>query len=118
MGARERRLERCSRAPSSQACRKAVLHSRSNDRLRSGRKPHSVTMTKRSLVRNSRNRVVSRKKSRVARRNYESGKSGLRAWNDAAKTYLADQAYEPFLPDPQPPYVPFETPRTRRSGNF
>lgn len=110
-----RELERCARGPSSQMCRRAVFLS--DARLKSGKPSRNRSMTKQALSLDTAGRkVVSKKKSKQARIAYHSGRSGLRAWNEAATRELLRVAASPYdefeegvdgtnVPSP---YVPFE----------
>lgn len=72
-------LRRCRNARSLQTCRKYVFHS-SDASLRAGK------LTKKDMKkkRNS-NRIVSRRKSDLATKQYASPQSGLRRWNECAR---------------------------------
>ena len=95
--------------------RKHVYH-QSDPTLRAG------SLTKSQLTKNARGKIVAKKKSKVAKRQYNEQGNGLRQWNEAARKALQDmddtedrELYDPYDPfDDTLPYVPFQAAAGRR----
>ena len=108
-----RSLKKCRSSPASQTCRRHVYYSKGIKI--NGKDPRARSLKRSMLTRSKTGRIVSKKKSAQASKQYHVNNSKLKQWNEAAKRtlYVSDN-YSIEFPmldedfDDDSPYVPFD----------
>jgi hypothetical protein len=108
-----RSLKKCRSSPASHTCRKHVYYSKGMKA--NGKEPRARSLKRHMLTKNKSGKIVSKRKSAQASKQYHINNSKLKQWNEAAKRtlYVSDN-YSIEFPmldedfDDDSPYVPFD----------
>ena len=109
-----RSLKKCRSSPASHTCRKHVYYSKGMKI--NGKEPRARSLKRHMLTKNKSGKIVSKRKSAQASKQYHINNSKLKQWNEAAKRtlYVSDNDSIIEFPlidedfDDDAPYVPFD----------